>query len=95
VGFNTSQRKRRDAVLNGTLADFESWRLNVACRRCGNQRLIPISELRNQYWGDVRIALLVNRLRCSKAGCASSPSRVVAISHRGDEIVLVGEGAYG
>jgi hypothetical protein len=95
VGFNTSQRKRRDAVLNATLADFETWQLGVACSKCRRQRVIPFSELRDQYWGEVRIVSLVNRLRCSTEGCASAPSRVVVISHRGDEIVLVGTGAYG
>jgi hypothetical protein len=95
VGFNTSQRKRRDAVMNGTLADFQSWQLGVACQKCRKQRVIPIIELRDQFWGEVRIAHLVGRLRCSTIGCASPPSRVVVVSYRGDEIVLVGLGAYG
>jgi hypothetical protein len=95
VGFNTSQRKRRDAVMNGTLADFESWRLGVTCQKCGKQRVIPIAELRDQFWGEVRIARLIERLRCSTVGCANPPSRVVVVNHRGQEIVLVGQGAYG
>jgi hypothetical protein len=95
MGFNTLQRKRRDAVMNGTVADFQSWQLGVACQKCGKQRVVPIVEFRAQFWGEVRIARLIGRLQCSTAGCANPPSRVVVVNPRGQEIVLVGQGFMG
>jgi hypothetical protein len=40
MGFNISNRKRREAILRGTLSDFRDLTLDLTRTRCPNRRVV-------------------------------------------------------
>jgi hypothetical protein len=89
-----NQRKRREYVMAGTLADFAAWTFAISCGTCHHQRILPVANLLVLYDSGMRVGQIIGRFRCSTPGCGSRHDRVV-ISNRLREVPLIGQGAFG
>lgn len=101
MGHNQSQRQRRAAVLESTLADWLGAQLVLRCPRCRAERALRIEELCQAYGGGRRISAVLNRLRCGVSQCGSPPAyaRIDGAprpmsSIPPPSIMLIGPGAY-
>ena len=101
MGHNTSNEKRRHALIRLPLGDLAHWHLMATCPQCRDKRYLPIGALIDRYGPEHTLSDVLTRLRCRFRTCRQAPAALHLFSKLdGDpgppvvHVVLKGPGAF-
>ena len=83
MGHNASQDTKRANALGAYLGDVRGWRIVSECATCRRRSELEVAALAERFGDRMKVAGVVNRLRC--ATCRGMPSAV----HVGDRHHMV------
>ena len=90
MGHNASQATRRANALGAYLGDVRTWRIVSECSPCRRRSELEVGALAERFGDRMKVAGVVNRLRC--ATCRTPPS-AVAVGDRYHMVPVVGPGS--
>ena len=90
MGHNASQSTRRANALGAYLGDVRTWRIISECAACRRRSELDVGALAERLGDRMKVAGVVNRLRC--ATCRAEPS-AVAVGDRYHMVPVIGPGS--
>ncbi len=69
--------RRRETLLRLPIGELATWQLLCTCQPCRSERMVALRTLVERCGPEMRLAVLLPRLRCRADGCRQAPARVV------------------